>query len=74
MDTNEHALKRAIAAAGSTTKLAEALGITTQAISQWKAVPLTRVPEVAALTGLPKHEIRPDFFDAPAPAPSEAAA
>lgn len=45
--------------------LAEALGIFPSAISQWTEVPIKRVPEVERATGIPRHELRPDFFDAP---------
>jgi DNA-binding transcriptional regulator YdaS (Cro superfamily) len=49
----------------SVSKLAAALKIKPQAISQWIEVPLNRVPEVEALTGIPRHELRPDFWQAP---------
>lgn len=43
-------------------KLAKALkGITPQAISQWKQVPAERVVEVETVTGIPRHELRPDL-------------
>lgn len=29
-------------------------------------IPVKRAHEVAALTGIPAHELRPDFFDPPA--------
>lgn len=46
-------------------KLALALDIAPQAISQWTAVPLNRVPEIEKITGIPRHELRPDFWQAP---------
>lgn len=36
-----------------------------QAISRWFRVPLDRVREVEAITGIPAHEIRPDTFRPP---------
>ena len=55
-------LTRAIEAAGTGEKLAAILEITPQAISQWEKIPLTRVFDVERLTGVPRHELRPDFF------------
>jgi len=39
--------------------------ITSQAISQWKQVPPTRVLLVERATGVPRHELRPDIYPAP---------
>lgn len=47
-------------------RLASMLGVTRSAISQWRRVPLERVPDVARLTGLAEHEIRPDHYRRPA--------
>ena len=52
-------------AVGSAQRLAEALRVTPQAVSQWRRVPLLRCAEVERLTGIPRHELRPDFFQAP---------
>lgn len=38
--------------------------ITSQAISQWKRVPIDRVGDVSAVTGIPRHELRPEIFGA----------
>jgi DNA-binding transcriptional regulator YdaS (Cro superfamily) len=43
--------------------------ITSQAISQWREVPAHRVLEVEAITGLSRHDLRPDIFGR---APTEA--
>lgn len=58
------ACSRAKKEAGGTSALAKAIGggITPQAISQWDIVPLTRVPEVEKITGISRHELRPDYF------------
>ena len=60
-------LQKAIDAAGTRTALAEKLGITLGAISQWDRIPIQRVPQVEKATGVSRHELRPDFFG-PAPA------
>lgn len=43
-------------------EVAKALGITTQAISQWKKVPAERVIDVSQATGIPVEKLRPDLF------------
>lgn len=49
--------------AGGPAALAKALGnITPQAVSQWKKVPAERVLDVERVTGIPRHELRPDVF------------
>ncbi|WP_247973114.1 transcriptional regulator [Bradyrhizobium sp. 195] len=42
-------------------KLAAAIGITVQALSQWGRVPAKRVLSVEALTGVSRYELRPDL-------------
>lgn len=41
-------------------ELARAIGITPQAIGQWKHVPLERVFKISELTGIPISKLRPD--------------
>lgn len=55
----------AIQKAGSVKALAVLCGVAPQAISQWKHVPIDHVRTVETLTGLPRHEIRGDVYDAP---------
>lgn len=57
-------LKRAIEAAGGVAELARSLGITSQAISQWRSVPVCRVLDVERATGkaVSRHELRPDIY------------
>lgn len=43
-------------------QLAQALGITHGAISQWSQVPSERVLDVERITGISRHELRPDVF------------
>ena len=59
MDT---ALEAAIKAAGNAQKFAELVGGTPQAISQWRRVPALRVLQVEKLTGVSRHELRPDIY------------
>lgn len=61
----------AIKRAGSVKALAEAAGVRPQAISQWKAIPAERVARISDALGMPRHQLRPDLYDAPT---SEAAA
>lgn len=58
------ALKRAIDVIGSKNDFAMRLGVSAQAISQWKTVPPLRVLQVEQLTGVPRHELRPDIYPA----------
>lgn len=62
------AAERARLAAGGPSALARKLGgkITPQAVGQWSRIPAERVQAVAAASGIPPHELRPDLFPAPA--------
>lgn len=74
LEKHDIGLQKAISAAGSAGKLALLLKITPQAISQWTVVPLNRVFDVEAVTGLSREVIRPDFFGEQAgtePAPAD---
>ena len=71
MMTRSEALKRAIKSAGSVSGLAEKLGISTQAVWQWKDIPLGRIADVHRVTGIPHEELRPDVFTSRAPAHGE---
>ncbi|TXG78431.1 CI repressor [Candidatus Dojkabacteria bacterium] len=43
-------------------ELADRLGVTRSAVSQWVRVPLDRVPAVCAITGLSEFDVRPDHY------------
>lgn len=58
----ETPLSRAIKLADGPKALGVALGITSQAISQWDVCPALRVLEVERLTGVSRHELRPDIY------------
>ncbi|NIN69157.1 MAG: hypothetical protein GTO63_31610 [Anaerolineae bacterium] len=62
METAAEALRLAIKMAGGPTKLAEALGITQGAVSQWKRCPAERCADVEKLTGISREALRPDVF------------
>jgi len=66
----DDAVRRAIERAGGIVALSRGLGISHNAIYSWRRVPPERVLEVERITGISRHELRPDIFG---PAPQEAA-
>lgn len=59
----EEAFKELISWRGVVTKLAEELGISTAAVSQWRRIPQDRLPDVERITGVPRDRLRPDLFE-----------
>lgn len=57
-------LEKALAHA-TVTEIAELLGISQPAVSQWTRVPVEHVKIVEKLTGVPRHVLRPDIYDPP---------
>lgn len=51
---------------GRLTELAKTLRLFPSAVSQWEGVPPKHVLEVERITGISRHELRPDIFG-PAP-------
>lgn len=64
------ALKKAIGKFETARDFAVAVGVSPQAVSQWDRVPPARVLIVEKITGVSRHDLRPDFY----PAPEEQAA
>lgn len=60
--TGMNELNEAIVAAGGNSKLAAALGISSQAVSNWNNCPAERVLDVERLTGVSRYRLRPDVF------------
>lgn len=59
----ENICEKAKQEAGGPAALAKALGgVSSQAVSQWKKVPAERVLDVERITGISRHELRPDVF------------
>lgn len=58
-------IRRAIEKAGSVKALAELLGLKPQGISQWRRIPAERAARISAITGIPRHELRPDLWEPP---------
>ena len=56
-------LREIRASEGMQTLIARGLGITRQAVSDWKAIPLNRVIDVETLTGIDRAALRPDIFN-----------
>lgn len=68
-----NSLDDALKAAGGVTALASKLGITSQAVSQWKTngyVPAPRVLDVERVSGVHRHYLNPKLYPDP---PSQAA-
>jgi TorA maturation chaperone TorD len=58
----DQGLEKAIAAAGGVRALARLLGVSQPTISNWKRVPAERVLSVEELTGVARHDLRPDIY------------
>jgi TorA maturation chaperone TorD len=60
--TRDLGLDEAIQAAGSVSELARKLGISQPSVSNWTRVPVERVLEVEAITGIDRRRLRPDIY------------
>lgn len=55
-------VRRAAAAVGGIGQLAERLKIKRQAFYQWDRVPSGRVLEIERVSGVSRHDLRPDLY------------
>ena len=55
-------LQLAISAAGGPTALAKKLGVSKQAVCQWKRCPPGQVLAVEKLAGVSRYDLRPDIY------------
>jgi DNA-binding transcriptional regulator YdaS (Cro superfamily) len=62
MPNEDKALREAISRAGGQHALARALGIAQPAVAQWRKAPVLRVLEIERLTGVSRHDLRPDVY------------
>lgn len=62
----DETLDRLLQIRGATKRLAEGLGISTAAISQWERVPKDRVVRAAEILGVEPEELRPDLYSSEA--------
>lgn len=53
-------IKQVIERAGGAAHIAQVLGITRQAVHQWRKIPIDRVLTIERLSGVNRREIRPD--------------
>lgn len=63
-------IKQAIAAIGTGKALAQRLGLSPMAVSGWvkrDKIPAERVLEIERITGVSRHELRPDLYPTEAP-------
>lgn len=75
MESTDNIVERVLATGGGAVAISKSLSasgkrISSQAVGQWSRVPAERVLEVEAITGISRHELRPDVYG-PEPLPSE---
>lgn len=61
---NEHPVEVLVRRYGSQTGLADALGISPQAVGAWRLrkIPAERVLDIERITGVPRTVLRPDLY------------
>lgn len=60
--TPHEALRLAVEKCGSEAELARRIGVTGQAINQWKVAPPLRVLDIERASGVSRHLLRPDLY------------
>lgn len=58
-------VEQAAEKAGGVVSLARELGIKHTALYSWNRVPAERVLDIERITGISRHELRPDVFGQP---------
>lgn len=48
---------------GNATQLASYLGVSKQAVSQWKRIPFRYLKMISEQTGISRRKLRPDLYD-----------
>lgn len=72
MSTHRLALARAVSTVGGQIKLARAIGTTQSNVWDWlnrtrRGTPAEWVLKVEAVSGVSRHDLRPDLYPAPSP-------
>lgn len=56
-------LAAAVRVAGNVNRLARLVGVPHQSIYKWRRIPAERVQIIAKMTGLSRHQLRPDLYE-----------
>lgn len=72
MEKPQTPIEKAIKESGGGAALALALNLTRQAVYQWKTVPPQHVLEVERISGVSRHDLRPDLYPREERHPAEA--
>ncbi len=59
------ALAHVLEVAGGPVALSRKIGITSQAIAQWRQIPIDQVLAIEAALGIAREDLRPDYFRVP---------
>jgi DNA-binding transcriptional regulator YdaS (Cro superfamily) len=61
--SRDAALQRAIDAVGGAAELARRIGVKRQAVSAWRRCPADKAKAVQTITGVSRHDLRPDLWE-----------
>jgi len=62
LDLPPDPLEQALASVGGKAALARQLGVSRQAVQAWKATPVRHVLQIEKITGVSRHDLRPDVY------------
>jgi DNA-binding transcriptional regulator YdaS (Cro superfamily) len=65
MGMSDEAISRIRAKRGLPSLIARELNLTRAAVVKWAKVPAERLVEIERITGIPRHELRPDICPPP---------